>query len=228
MDSLNFTEDTFDFLNSLSENNHRDWFTKNKQRYEEFVRIPALNFITRISHDLHTLSPHFMAVPKKVGGSLMRVYRDTRFSKDKTPYKTNIGIQFRHELGKDVHAPGYYVHIQSGECFLGAGIWHPDSPTLGEIRTTISKKQNQWIALQKDKKFKSSFYLSGDSLKNPPRGYSADHPLINDIKRKDFIAVKEISHSEVLSADFHRKVLQNFKITSEFMRFLCESLNVNF
>jgi len=133
-DSRYFSKATFSFLGELSRNNNREWFHDNKQRYEEAVRGPALAFIEDIAPELQLIAPRFLAVPKKVGGSLMRVHRDIRFGKDKTPYKTNIGIQFRHEAGKDVHAPGYYLHIAPQECFFGAGIWRPDSTALGQIR----------------------------------------------------------------------------------------------
>jgi uncharacterized protein (TIGR02453 family) len=98
------------FLKKIKKNNNREWFNKNKQLYEDSIRSPSLQFIEAMREPLRMeLSPHFVAVVKKIGGSLMRVYRDTRFAKDKTPYKTNVGIQFRHELGKDVHAPGLYL-----------------------------------------------------------------------------------------------------------------------
>lgn len=90
-----FTKQTFTFLSSLAENNAREWFTAHQQEYEDFVREPALDFISDMSDEMPAISRHFLAQSKKVGGSLMRIYRDTRFSKDKTPYKTNIGIQFR-------------------------------------------------------------------------------------------------------------------------------------
>ena len=133
-----FPKTCFPFLRQLQKNNNREWFNANKQRYEDSIRTPALSLIEHIGPEIaEKLSPHFVAIPKKVGGSLMRVYRDTRFAKDKTPYKTNIGIQFRHELGKDVHAPGFYLHIEPGNCFIGTGIWRPESLFLNKIREFI-------------------------------------------------------------------------------------------
>ena len=115
-----FDRNTFRFLAELGANNERDWFEANRHRYERHVLEPALAFIERMAPNIERLSRHLLAVPKRTGGSLMRVYRDTRFGHDKRPYKTNIGIQFRHERGRDVHAPGLYVHIEPGGCFLGA------------------------------------------------------------------------------------------------------------
>ena len=136
-----FTPATIRFLTELRNNNNRDWFNANKHRYENDVVAPSLNFITVMDARLKKISPHFRAIPKKTGGSLMRVYRDTRFAKDKTPYKTNIGIQFRHELGKDVHAPGFYVHVEPNQVFLGVGIWRPDPKALGKIRGEIHEEE---------------------------------------------------------------------------------------
>ena len=125
-----FTNKTFKFLRDIEKNNNRDWFEANKHHYEEYIREPSLAYIEAMAPYLKKISPHFIASPKKVGGSLMRIYRDVRFGKDKTPYKTNIGIQFRHSAGKDVHAPGFYLHIENNEVFVGAGIWRPDTCLL--------------------------------------------------------------------------------------------------
>ena len=122
-----FTPETIAFLNELSKNNNREWFKANKSRYEELVLDVALRFIQSMQDPLAEIAPNFIAQPTRVGGSLMRVYRDTRFSKNKTPYKTNVGIQFRHERAKDVHSPGYYVHIATDEVFIGVGMWRPAS-----------------------------------------------------------------------------------------------------
>ena len=140
-----FTTQGMSFLSELDANNNREWFHENKLRYENLIRTPALKFIEDMENDLAHLSPHFLAVSKKVGGSLMRVHRDVRFGRDKSPYKTNIGIQFRHEMGRDVHAPGFYLHVEPGDCFLGVGIWRPDATALGKIRDSIIESDNQWL-----------------------------------------------------------------------------------
>ena len=122
-----------------------------------------------------------------------------RFGKDKLPYKTNIGIQFRYEMTKDVHAPGFYVYIEHGECFPDVGIWRPDSSSLGKIRDRIIEKPELWETVSNDKSFKKYFKMSGECLKRPPRGYDKEHPLIDDLKRKDFIAIMSIEDDKVLS-----------------------------
>ena len=223
-----FSPASFDFLKKLDANNNRAWFDRHRQEYEDAVRTPALDFIAAMAGDIEALSPHFLAVPRKVGGSLMRVHRDVRFGKDKRPFKTNIGIQFRHFQGKDVHAPGFYVHLEPKECFLGVGIWHPDAPALGRIRAAIAENSAAWITASRDKKFSRTYELAGDSLTNAPRGYAKDHPLLADLKRKDFIAITGFSSGLATSARFQPEVVKSFRSSVPFMAFLCRALELPF
>ena len=219
-----FTEDSLKFLAQLAQHNNRDWFAEHKTDYEVTVRSPALQFITDIADDLAAISPHFLAQAKKMGGSLMRIYRDVRFGKDKRPYKTNIGIQFRHELGKDVHAPGFYVHIEPGACFVGVGIWRPDATALGKIRDVIAEQPAKWQDAIRGRSFKEHFELSGESLTRPPRGYAKDHPLLEDLKRKDFIAITPLEDEQVVTPHFRELVLERFRAADDYMLFLCKAL----
>ena len=221
-----FKPETVAFLKALKKNNNRDWFNENKHRYEEDVLDVALNFIQSMHDPLQLIAPHFTAVPKRMGGSLMRVYRDTRFSKDKTPYKTNIGIHFRHEQAKDVHAPGFYVHIAPEEVFLGVGMWRPEASALASIRERVAMKQTEWLQARDDKAFKRHFDLAGESLSRPPRGYDKEHPLIEDIKRKDFLAAKSMPVDDAIAPRFQQKVETAFKSSVPYMRFLCKAVGV--
>jgi len=216
------------FLNELSKHNNRTWFTANKSRYEQDLLEPALAFIGAMAEPLSKLSPHFRAEPKKVGGSLMRIYRDVRFSKDKRPYKTNVGIQFRHEAGRDVHSPGFYFHIDPDEVFLGVGIWHPDSKSLGKIRQAIDKDPATWKRAKNAKAFREQYKLAGDSLKRPPRGYDAEHPLLEDLKRKDFIGVMPLDHDELFEPSLVKHTIAHFRAGRAFMSFLCKAVGVKF
>jgi len=184
-----FTEETFRFLAELEQHNDREWFGEHKARYEEKVREPALEFIRAMQPRVKKISKFFEAVDKKVGGSLMRIHRDTRFAKDKTPYKTNIGIHFRHEFGSDVHAPGYYVHLATDECFFGAGMWMPETKVLMQLRQTIDADPKAWLKAKNDKAFASTFDLAGESLKTAPQGFPKDHPQIEDLRHKSFIGM---------------------------------------
>lgn len=223
-----FDERTLRFLEELKANNDREWFTANKARYEEDVLDVALRFIISMQDPLRGIAPRFTAVPTRVGGSLMRVYRDTRFSKNKLPYKTNIGIQFRHEQAKDVHAPGYYVHIEPDDVFLGIGMWRPDADSLRRIRERIAAHPAEWKRAIGDAKFRRMFSLGGESLTRPPRGFAADHEFIEDIKRKSFIAARELEVADCLKPGFQRTVEASFKAGEPFMRFLCKAVGVRF
>ncbi len=221
-----FPQATFQFLKQLKSNNNREWFNDNKARYLNDVLKPSLLLIEAIGPKLKKISPHFTAVAKRSGGSLMRVYRDTRFSKDKTPYKTNIGIQLRHEFGKDVHAPGFYIHIAPAESFFGAGIWHPENAVLRQIRNHIVENEGEWSRIRKTKKIKERFELAGDSLKRPPQGISADHPLIEDLKRKDFILVGSLAKSILGKRGLIDQIESDMKAVKRHLRFLCDALKL--
>ena len=223
-----FQSETIAFLDELSANNNRDWFNENKRRYEEQVLDVALRFIQSMQDPLAEIAPHFVAMPTRVGGSLMRVYRDTRFSRNKTPYKTNIGIQFRHERAKDVHSPGYYLHIEPRQVFLGAGMWRPDSEPLRAIRERIVARPAEWRRILEDPLFKRHYGLQGDALQRPPRGFDKDHEFIDDIKRKSFIAVRDLDPDACLKPQFQRTVENTFRAAEPFMRFLCAATGVRF
>jgi uncharacterized protein (TIGR02453 family) len=223
-----FAPAVFEFLEELAGNNNRPWFLANKDRYEREVREPSLAFIRAFAPRLRKISPMFLASDRRVGGSLMRVYRDTRFHGDSEPYKTNVGIQFRHEFGADIHAPGFYVHIAADECFLAAGVWRPDAQSLGRIRAGICQWPARWRRARDDKRFRRRFTLEGGSLQRPPRGFPADHPLLDDLKRTDFIAVAERGEQDVLDEGFLDQVAESFATCRPFMRFLCDSLPVPF
>ena len=221
-----FPLDTFKFLDELEKNNNREWFQDNKERYEQSVRGPALAFIEEMREPIARLAPSVNVEPKKVGGSLMRIYRDTRFSPDKTPYKTNVGIQFRHASGKDVHAPGFYLHIDTESVFIGTGIWHPDSATLNQIRERIDKRRTEWTRIIGERKLTALFEQAGDSLKRPPRGYDADHPLIEDMKRKDHFLLANLQPEHIHSKNLPGRVTRMLEKTIPYLKFLCASLKL--
>lgn len=223
-----FNDQTLQFLRELARNNNREWFNANKSRYEEQVLDVALRFIVSMQDPLANLAPRFVAQATRVGGSLMRVYRDTRFSKNKTPYKTNIGIQFRHERARDVHSPGFYVHVDPDNVFVGVGMWRPDADSLRAIRNRIAARPAAWQGILGDPVFKRRFQLGGEQLARPPRGFDKDHECIEDIKRKSFIAVQDFAVEECLSPRFQRKVESAFKAGTPYMKFLCKAVGVQF
>lgn len=223
-----FSRATINFLENLQVNNNREWFNEHKEEYESKVRTPALMFIEEFKPYLNKLTPHFVAIPKKVGGSMMRPYRDTRFSKDKTPLKTNVGIQFRHQLGKNVHAPGFYFHLSPADCFIGTGIWRPESKALRNIRELIDEAPSAWKKIKSSRALFSEFEMVGDSLINAPRGFPKDHVNLEDLKRKDFMVISPLKRKELYDKNLVEIVAKKYKKTLPLMKFLCEAQQLNF
>jgi uncharacterized protein (TIGR02453 family) len=151
VEAPSFSPELFAFLRELATNNDREWFTAHKARYVAEVQEPALAFIEDVGLRLPEVSRHLVADPRTVGGSMFRIHRDVRFSKDKSPYKTHVGIQFRHERARDAHAPGVYLHLEPGSVFMGCGTWRPDGDTLHAIRTAIASKPGRWQAIVEDR-----------------------------------------------------------------------------
>ena len=219
-----FTPDLFDFLRELRANNNRDWFIANKSRYEEYARDPMLRFIAEFASRLEKITPNLRADPRPVGGSLYRIYRDTRFSRDKTPYKPMLAAHFRHAAGKDANAPGFYLHLEPDNSFSGGGLYQPDSDTLAKVRQAIAAKPDQWSASLADKRFRSGATLWGEQLKRPPKGFPADHPHVEDLKRKHFVAVTQFEEKEVCAPGFLDRYTDACEAAAPLMRFLTESL----
>ena len=235
-----FTPATFKFLKDLARHNERAWFQANKARYEEAVRQPALRFIAEMAAPLAKISPHYVADPRPVGGSLFRIHRDTRFAADKTPYKTHAGMTFFHERtraaarGSDggegrgrLDAPVYYLHVEPGACFIGGGVWHGQPETVHRIRDYMIGNPASWKAAVAAARRKG-FEMDGDTLTRPPRGYDPAHPLIEDLKRKDFVASLELGDAEVLAADFQKRALAAFRAIAPLMDWLCGALELEF
>jgi len=221
-----FTQSTFDFLDELTANNNRDWFAANKDRYTDDVQTPGRRLIDAVAGPLRRVAPFLVASSSKSGGSMTRIYRDTRFSKDKTPYKNYVGIQFRHDAGKDIHAPGLYVHVATDECFIGAGCWQPEPSVLAKIRARIDGDAKAWKRARDDKKLAASFTLWGEQLKTSPRDYPKDHPMIDDLRRKDFIGLSPVTRKQMMSDDLVAVIIERVKASRPLMRFLCDAIGV--
>jgi uncharacterized protein (TIGR02453 family) len=221
-----FKPSFFEFLRELKKNNNRPWFHANKERYEQTVRNPLLDFIGEVGPHLRQISKSIVVDNSPMGGSMFRVYRDTRFSKDKTPYKTAASAQFRHERGKDVHAPGYYLHLEPGEIFCGGGIWHPELPTLNQIREYLANHPEKWKAVLANKTFKKHCAMEGDKLVRPPKGFDPDHPLIEDLKRKDFTSFTALDEKTACSPHLMEAFIESCKASAPLMEFLAQALQL--
>ena len=221
-----FTPALFEFLEDLAANNRRDWFQDNKARYRTDVQDPLLQFVTDFEDRLASISPHMVADARRSGGSVFRIYRDVRFSKDKTPYKTNAGVHFRHEAGRDVHGPGLYLHLEPGMVFAGAGLWRPNAATAGKIREAIAENPDGWRRIVDEPDFASTFTLEGESLKRAPRGFDAQHPMIHYLKLKSFVATTGFTEEEVCAPDFIDLYTDSCRVAGPFTGFLTAAVGL--
>jgi uncharacterized protein (TIGR02453 family) len=219
-----FTPALFDFLVELRVNNRRDWFQRNKARYEADVRDPALRFIGDVGPRLQEISAHIVADPRPVGGSLFRIHRDTRFSPDKTPYKTAVGMSFGHDRGREGPAPGFYLHLEPGESFGGGGVHMADTATLTLIRDAIVADTPSWSRIVDDAAFAPAYVNMGEALKRAPQGYDPAHPRIEDLKRKGHTWHVRFSEAEVCSPDLMDGFVSACRTAAPFTRFLATAL----
>ncbi len=221
-----FGPQLFGFLHELRANNRRDWFQAHKERYERDVRDPMLRFISDLGPRLKEISPHLKVDPRPTGGSLFRIYRDVRFSEDKSPYKTHVAARFQHRRGKDVHSPGYYIHLAPEEVFCGAGIWHPDSKSLAKIRKAIAERSDEWRAILAEPGFAEAFEQGGESLKRAPKGYDPEHPMIDQLKRKDFVASFALEPADAAAPGFLDRYTEACAAAEPYVGFLTRALGL--
>ena len=223
-----FSDATFQFLADLRAHNDRDWFNAHKADYEQNARDPALAMVADMVLELPKLSPFFIADPRPVGGSLMRIFRDTRFAKDKSPYKTAIAARFHHKDGQEGSTPGFYVRIEPGKSGVGGGMWQPETRTLDAIRQKIVDEPERWTAITRGHTMRSSCGFMGESLKRAPQGFDPNHPLIEDLKRKDFALSIPLADDDVKRPDFVQTLVKTLGETAPFVRFLSEACGLQF
>ena len=213
----------FTFLKELEANNKRDWFKANQARYEEDVREPARALIRALAPGLRKVSPHMGVSDAKVGGSLFRIQRDTRFSPDKTPYKTYIAMRFHTmDQGPKGEAVGCYVSFSNEGCYAAAGLYGGSTPVLNQVRDHIVEHEDDWARLRDQ----GIVLEEGEALKTAPRGYDADHPLIDDLRRKQFFTATRLAKKDVTSARLPDVVLQEFDRTAPLNRFLADAIGL--
>ncbi len=231
MSSSYFTRSSFEFLKELAANNDKSWWENNRDRYVRHIREPALDLIVDFAPLLAEISPHFTADARVQGGSLMRPYRDMRFSKG-LPYKTNVGIHFRHEGARDVHSPGFYVHIEPGQNFAGAGLWHPEARVARRIRETIGNDPDSWGAVAHDPAFLEAWEVAGhddDRLVRIPKELDGiDHPYPDDLRLRSFSAGTRLNQKMVTSSSLPADLAKMFKLAAPYTRFICQAIGVPF
>lgn len=222
-----FPSDLFDFLKQLTFYNEKAWFEENRARYEDHVKAPLQAFITEMAPRLAAISPHFVADPRR---SMFRIHRDVRFSKDKSPYKTNAAAQFRHSAGADVHAPGYYLHLEPGRVMFGGGVYKPPASALAKIRAAIDQKPDDWRAALAAPDVQKAFggLGDGDPLTRAPKGYPADHPLVEDLKKRSFFVMQPSTEAAAQKPAFLDDVARGYAVAAPVMRFLTEAVEAPF
>lgn len=218
-----FPKETIAFLKKLKRNNTREWFAAHKNEFEEQVKFPMQCFIVSLSPLFAEFAPEIDIDPKR---SLFRIYRDTRFSKDKTPYKTHAAAHFvLRGMPKGLVGSGYYFHVEPGEVFLGAGIYIPDGEQIKKIRATISDRPEEFLAIINDNIFVERFgTLNGNRLQRVPKGYAADHPMAEYLKLKQFFVGVTLTEDVIVKPKFLDDAAKIFSEATNFVRFLNEVL----
>ena len=220
-----FRPEFFRFLRELAKNNNREWFQAHKSAYETDVLAPSLRFVERLAPRVASISPTLVGDARPVGGSLMRIYRDVRFSKDKSPYRTSMGLHFfhRNSEGREGGLPGFFLHLPPGDSFVGAGMWMPPAPDLARIRTAIVRNPTGWSKAR-------AMGLSEDenSLKRVPSGFDPDHAFSADLKRKSFVASTALKDSDVTSPRFPDRFIAVCKALDPLNRFLARAVGIEY
>ena len=220
-----FGKDFFGFFRELAANNEKAWFEAHKARYREKVVAPVSDFIAAMAPKLRKVSAHFVADPRPVGGSMFRIYRDTRFAKDKSPYKTHTGVQFRHAAGKDAHAPGFYLHLEPKRIFFGGGAWMPAPPLLNAVRARIAEQPAAWKKAVAAPSLVETFGGLGDGhpLARAPKGFAPDHPHIDDLRKRSFFVTVDATEADAAKPAFLGDVAEAFMAAKPVMRFLTQA-----
>jgi uncharacterized protein (TIGR02453 family) len=219
---MNFNN-TLDFLKKLSRNNNREWFEKNKSRYLE-IKDEFETFVTEVLHDMTAFDESLAGLnPKKL---TFRIYRDVRFSKDKTPYKTNVSAGIS-PAGKGMGVPGYYFQIEPGNnSMVAAGMYQPSPENLAKIRQEIDYNGGRLVSVLQQKKFKKIFgeLWNEDRLKTMPKGYQAEHPHSDLLKLKSFMVLRTFTDAEVTDKRFQKALIDTMKTGKSLNDFLTEGL----
>ena len=217
-----FPPETARFLRALKRNNRREWFNARKARYEAEVRAPTIAVIERLALDFRDFAPELVASPKV---SLYRIYRDTRFSPDKTPYKTHVAAVFPWRGLAKGEGAGLYFHVGPDEVWIGGGMYAPDTAQLHAVREHIAANHGRLLRIVNAAAFRRTIgQLEGEKLQRVPRGFAKDHPAADFLRYRQFLAGVERPSSFASSPTFYPRLLEVFKAVAPVARFLNESL----
>lgn len=215
---MNFPTETLRFLRALKRNNRREWFEAHRGDYEAYVRQPMTAIVERLAVDLRAFAPELVASPKV---SIHRIYRDTRFSDNKTPYKTNVAARFPPRALPKGEGAGVYFHVAPDGVWIGGGMYAPQPHELYAIREHISTHLTQFRAIVESPGFKKHLgALDGDKLQRVPRGFPKDHPAVEFLKFRQFIGGAEFPAALAASPAFYKTLLTVFRAVTPLTRFL--------
>ena len=224
-----FDDASFGFLRGLARHNDKAWFESHRQDYEAHVRQPFLRLITDLQPALASVSPHFRADPRTVGGSLFRIHRDARFSNDKSPYKPWQGARLLHERRREVAAPSFYIHLQPGGSFVGGGLWHPEPDTQRRVRQFILDNPGSWKKAAHAPALRPRFDLDdSEVLSRPPRGFPADFEFIDDLKHRNWVLWRSLDDAAMTGPRLKKTLETDLAALGPFIDYLCAALDLEF
>ncbi|AKC87873.1 DUF2461 domain-containing protein [Pseudoxanthomonas suwonensis] len=224
-----FSDASFRFLRGLARHNDKAWFEQHRQDYEANVRQPFLRLLVDLQPALASVSPHFRADPRTVGGSLFRIHRDARFSNDKSPYKSWQGARLFHERRREVPAPSFYLHLQPGESFVGAGLWHPEPDTQRRVRQFILDNPGAWKKAAHAPALRRRFDLDdSEVLSRPPRGFPADFEFVGDLKHRNWVFWRSLDDATMTGPRLRRTLETDLAALGPFVDYLCAALDLEF
>lgn len=227
--STYFTPRSLKFLRGLARHNDREWFLAHKTDYEQHIREPFRRLLTDLQPAVAAISPHYRSDPKTVGGSMFRIQRDTRFAAGQPPYKPWQGARIYHERRKQIAAPSFYLHLEPGASFIGAGLWHPETHTQRRVRQFIVDNPGAWARVAHDKKLRQRFDLAAkEMLVRPPAGFPADFAYLDDLRHRNFALIAGLSDEEITSDKLLKLIEKDLLRLAPFVDYLCAAQNLEF
>ncbi|HMV65895.1 MAG TPA: TIGR02453 family protein [Myxococcota bacterium] len=215
-----FSPALFDYLADLAENNDRTWFQSHRDRYERLVKADALSFIAALAPRMAEITTSIRVDPK----ALFRIHRDTRFSHDKSPYKTHVGLHFRHTDADHVHTPGFYLHLEPSGCFFACGIWQPDPPTLLRLRQRMVDDADGWAAVRAS--VPPDLTWESEALQRPPRGFPKDHVHDATLRLKSLVVSRSVPRDDVVADDLPERFTAWSRAGAPLLADLCRTLDL--
>ena len=224
-----FSEASLRFLRGVARHNEKAWFQVHRAEYEEHVRQPFLRLVDDLQPVVARISPHFRADPRPVGGSLFRIHRDARYSHDKSPYKTWQGARLFHERRREVAAPSFYVHLQPGASFVGAGLWQPETHTQRRVRQFIFENPGSWRSAAHAPAFRRRYDMASEQmLVRSPRGFPPEFEFIDDLRHRNWVFWRALDDATMTGPRLLHTLEADLPRLAPFVDYLCAALDLEF